>query len=511
MYSNLNHVLEQVEKEKGIDKQVLIEAIESAMLTAANKKFGNQREIEASFNEELGEVELFEFKEVVEEVTDPMTEISLEDAVQSDPEAAVGDVLGFKLDISDFGRIAAQTAKQVIIQKVRNAERENIYEEYNDRINELITGMVQRFERGNIYVNLGRAEAIIPSKEQVPREGYRQGDRIRAYILDVLRESKGPQIIMSRTHPGLLSKLFELEVPEISEGIVKIMGAAREPGERSKIAVYSLDRDVDPVGACVGIKGSRVQSIVQELRGEKIDIVPWDEDTVKFVCNALSPAEVTEVIIDEDVREMEIIVADDQLSLAIGKKGQNVRLASKLVGWKLDIKSASKKEKQFAEVVYALGAIPGVGMATAQVLYEAGIMSIADVVESGPDFLSTIPNLGQKKAESIYAVALDIVEGREPTRTVEDDEETVEASAETDATDREEVSPGEPPASEEASPKDLDGVGDKMLETLIHAGFDTVGKIAESTVETLSGIPGIGQKKAESLIESARAVIGKDV
>ena len=206
---------------------------------------------------------------MVEEVTDPMTEICFEDAVDSDPEAVVGDVLGFKLDISDFGRIAAQTAKQVIIQKVRNAERENIYEEYNDRINELITGMVQRFERGNIYVNLGRAEAIIPSKEQVPREGYRQGDRIRAYILDVLRESKGPQIIMSRTHPGLLIKLFELEVPEISEGIVKIMGAAREPGERSKIAVYSMDRDVDPVGACVGIKGSRVAEHRTGIAGRK--------------------------------------------------------------------------------------------------------------------------------------------------------------------------------------------------------------------------------------------------
>ena len=252
-----------------------------------------------------------------------------------------------------------------------------------------------------------------------------------------------------------------------------------------------------------------MQSIVQELRGEKIDIVPWDDDTVRFVCNALSPAEVTEVIIDEDVREMEIIVADDQLSLAIGKKGQNVRLASKLVGWKLDIKSASKKEKQFAEVVYALGAIPGVGMATAQILYEAGIMSISDVVESGPDFLSTIPSLGPKKAESIYAVALDIVEGREPTRTVEDDEEAAETPA--DAPDTEEVSPDESPTSAEASLKDLDGVGDKMLETLVQAGFDTVDKIAESTVETLSDIPGIGQKKAEALIDSACAVSGKNV
>jgi N utilization substance protein A len=486
IYSNLNNVLEQVEKEKGIEKSVLIEAIESAMVTAAKKKYGNQREIEASYNDELGEVELFEFKEVVEEVTDPLIEITIEEAVKTDPEAAVGDSLGFKMDISDFGRIAAQTAKQVIIQKIRNAERENIYEEYKDRINELITGMVQRFERGSIYVNLGRAEAIIPPKEQVTREGYRQGDRIRAYILEVLKESKGPQIILSRTHPGLLIKLFELEVPEIGEGIVKVMGASREPGERSKIAVYSTDRDVDPVGACVGIKGSRVQSIVQELRGEKIDIVPWNEDPVKFVCNALSPAEVTEVVIDEDEASMEIIVADDQLSLAIGKKGQNVRLASKLVGWKLDIKSSSKKEKQFAEAIYTLGAIPGVGLATAEILYQEGIVSVEDVVEVGFDFLSKIPNLGPKKAENIYQGAKDVMDGKTPTEIVGDKE-----------------TPSTPMT-------DLEGVGGKTLTLLIDGGFDDVAKIAGSSVEDLSNVPGIGKKKAETIIESARKLLGKD-
>jgi N utilization substance protein A len=482
-YSNLNHILEQVEKEKGISREVLIEAVEAALLSAAKKKYGNQKEIEASYNDELGEVELFEFREVVDEVTDPETQIPLAEAVKTDPEAVVGDSLGFKLDVSGFGRIAAQTAKQVIIQKVRNAERDKIYEEYKDRVNELITGMVQRFERGHIYVNLGRAEAVIPPKEQVPREGYRQGDRIRAYIVEVLRESKGPQIILSRTHPGLLIKLFELEVPEISEGIVKIMGAAREPGERSKIAVFSSDKDVDPVGACVGIKGSRVQSIVQELRGEKIDIVPWIDDPVKFVCKALSPADVSEVIIDEEDKAMEIIVPDDQLSLAIGKKGQNVRLASKLVGWKLDIKSASKKEKQFAEAVYALGAIPGVGLATAEVLYGQGIGTVEDLVDAGVDFLANIESLGPKKAEKIYEAARAIMEGKGGHE------------------------PGEAGEAPRPSLGDIEGVGEKTRGLLVEGGFGDIEKIAEAGVEELSKIPGIGEKKAQAIIESARRLV----
>ena len=486
MYYNLNQVLEQIEKEKGISKDFLIEAIESALLTAAKKKYGEHREIEATYNVEMGEMELFEFKEVVKEVTDPETELSLDAALESDQEAVYGDSLGFKMDISDFGRIAAQTAKQVIIQKVRNAERENIYEEYKDRVNELITGMVQRFERGNIYINLGRTESIIPPREQVYREGYRQGDRIRAYILDVLRESKGPQIILSRTHPGLLIKLFELEVPEINEGIVKVMGASREPGERSKIAVYSTDKDVDPVGACVGIKGSRVQSIVQELRGEKIDIVPWDEDQLKFVCNALSPAEISRVIIDEDEKSMEIIVEDDQLSLAIGKKGQNVRLASKLVGWKLDIKSSSKKEKQFAEAIYALGSIQGVGLATAEVLYQEGITSVEEVVDAGLEFLSSIPNLGQKKAENIYSAAREVLGVGEPSDTVE-----LEI-----ANTRKDEDGNIPLVN-------LEGVGEKTRIMLMEAGLDDVNKVASSGVDELSNIPGIGQKKAEAIIESA--------
>jgi transcription termination/antitermination protein NusA len=342
MLVDLNRVIEQVGKDKGIGKEILVEALENALLSAAKKEFGPQREIEARYNEQLGEVELFQFKTVVEKVQNTYTEISVEDAHEIDPEAQIGDSLGIKMDSAAFGRIAAQTAKQVIIQKVRDAERDIIYNEFQERQGELVNGIVQRFERGNIVVDLGRTEAVILPRDQVPREAYRQGDRIRAYVMDIKKTPKGPQILLSRTHPGLLIKLFELEVPEISEGIVKIEAAAREPGGRAKIAVSSRDPDVDPVGACVGMKGSRVQAVVQELRGEKIDIVPYSEDAIRFVVNALAPAEVSDVNVDEENRTMEVLVADDQLSLAIGKRGQNVRLAAKLTGWKLDIKSESR-------------------------------------------------------------------------------------------------------------------------------------------------------------------------
>jgi N utilization substance protein A len=342
MLVDLNRVIEQVGKDKGIGKEILVEALENALLSAAKKEFGPQREIEARYNEQLGEVELFQFKTVVETVQNTYTEISVEDAHEIDPDAQVGDSLGIKMDSASFGRIAAQTAKQVIIQKVRDAERDIIYNEFQERQGELVNGIVQRFERGNIVVDLGRTEAVILPRDQVPREAYRQGDRIRAYVMDIKKTPKGPQILLSRTHPGLLIKLFELEVPEISEGIVKIEAAAREPGGRAKIAVSSRDPDVDPVGACVGMKGSRVQAVVQELRGEKIDIVPYSEDPIRFVVHALAPAEVSDVNVDEETRTMEVLVADDQLSLAIGKRGQNVRLAAKLTGWKLDIKSESR-------------------------------------------------------------------------------------------------------------------------------------------------------------------------
>ena len=339
---NLKHAIDQLVKEKGIDRQVVLEAMEQAVLTAANKKYRNTRDLEAHYNHESGEVELFEFVTVVEEVEDSYKEICLDEAHEIDPEAEIGDSLGEKLDSSGFSRIAAQTAKQVIIQKVRDAERETIYNEYSDRIWEVITGMVRRFEKGELLIDLGRAEAVLPAKEQMPREVYRPGDRIRAIITDIRMTTKGPQIMLSRTHPSMLAKLFEAEVPEIAEGIVEINAIVRDAGSRAKIAVSSNDRDVDPVGACVGMRGARVQNVVSELRGEKIDIIPWSEDIARFACNALSPAQVSKVFVDEEKRALEIVVADDQLSLAIGKRGQNVSLAARLTGCRIDIKSESK-------------------------------------------------------------------------------------------------------------------------------------------------------------------------
>jgi len=350
MLANLNHIIDQVVKEKGIDRVILVEALESAVLSAANKKYRNTRELEAHYNDELGEVELFEFVTVVDEVLDSYKEIDLAEAHEIDPEVEVGDSLGMKLDAGSFSRIAAQTAKQVIIQKVREAERDGIYNEFRDRIGEMVNGIVRRYERGDLVIDLGRAEALLPQKEQVPRENYRQGDRVRAYISDVRMATKGPQIIISRTHPGVVAALFKAEVPEIAEGIVEIKAVAREPGSRAKIAVVSHDPDVDPVGACVGMRGARVQNVVSELRGEKIDIIPWTADIARFSCFALAPAEVNRVYVDNDEQSLEIIVPDDQLSLAIGKKGQNVRLAAKLTGWKIDIKSETRAAEAQAEL-----------------------------------------------------------------------------------------------------------------------------------------------------------------
>ncbi|MEN6464360.1 MAG: transcription termination factor NusA [Syntrophaceae bacterium] len=347
MFPELKRLIEQMGKDKGINKQIIIEALETAMLTAAKKKLGLNADIEARYNEEAGEIEVFQFKTVVDNVVDNETQVSLDFARSSlDEEAQLGDSLGIKIETSTFGRIAAQTAKQIIIQKVKDAERDNIFDEYKDKKGQLLNGFVQRFDGGNIIVNLGRTEGIIPVSEQIHRESFKRGERIRAYVYDVKRISKGPQIVLSRTHPGFLRSLFEMEVPEISEGLIEIVNVAREPGNRSKIAVRTKDKDIDHVGACVGMRGSRVQSVVQELKGERIDIVPYSDDPVKFVCSAISPAKVDRVLIYDDNHSIEVIVPDDQLSLAIGKNGQNVRLAARLTGWKIDVKSESMVTSQ---------------------------------------------------------------------------------------------------------------------------------------------------------------------
>jgi N utilization substance protein A len=484
MPSNLNYVIEQVGKDKGIDRKVIIEALEQAVLTASRKKYGHQGEIEVHYNEEVGEVELFQFKQVVEEVTNPSIEISLEEAKELDNEAQVGDSLGVKLD-TDFGRIGAQTAKQVIIQKVRDAERENVYNEFKDRKGDVVNGTVQRLEKGNVYINIGRAEAVLFTKEQIPGEVYRQGERLRAYILDIQKNSKGPQIFLSRTHPGFLIKLFEMEVPEISEGVIKVISAAREPGERAKISVYSSNRDVDPVGACVGMKGSRVQSVVQELRGERIDIIPWNQDQAKYVCNALAPAKISRVYIDEEIRHMEVVVADDQLSLAIGKKGQNVRLASKLTGWKIDIKSESRMEKISGEILERFKGLPHIGDVTSRILYNEGFRSIKEVSEVDPEELAKVLELENEKAVEIVEEALRLIQKEEVSDNV------LEGT----------------PSSQGPFPEPvvrIDGVGEKTAAILEANGFRTVQDILKTNVESLSALPGIGIKRAEKLIQSAQ-------
>jgi len=340
MNHDLLSVIDQIGREKGIDREVLIEAIKSAVLSASKKRFGPKMDnVEADYDEKSGSIKLFTCKEVVKVVKNKDEQISLKEAQKIDPEASLGSTVRVLFEVQDFGRIAAQTAKQIIVQKVREAERDLIFNEFNGRQGELTSGVVQREEKGNIIVDLGKAEGILPKREQSFREVFRRGDRIKAYIVDVKKTIKGPQIILSRTHPGFLIKLFEVEVPEIEEGIIEIKEAAREPTGRSKIAVVSNEKDVDPVGACVGIRGSRVQSIVQELRGEKIDIVEWSENPETFAKNALSPAKISKINIDHENKSMEVIVDDDQLSLCIGKKGQNVRLAARLIHWKIDIKS----------------------------------------------------------------------------------------------------------------------------------------------------------------------------
>jgi len=411
--ADIKRVVEQVSRDKGIDRQILIDALEEALRSAARKKFGAKVDIEAHFNEESGEIEVFQFKEVVAEMDDPDLQITYEEGRQLDPECEIGDSLGTKMDASTFGRIAAQSAKQVIIQKLKDAERDAVYANFIDRKGEIINGIVQRFDRGDIIVNLGSTEGVVPVREQVPRESYRRGDRIRALILDVLYETRGPQIVLTRTHPDFLVILFKTEVPEIAEGIVDIKGAAREPGIRAKIAVSSQDSDIDPVGACVGMKGSRVQNVVQELRGEKIDIIPWHVDAAKFVCNALAPAEISRVIIDEEDRLMEVIVPDDYLSVAIGKRGQNVRLASKLTGWHLDVNSETQYNETMQNGYDSLVKVSGVGVSMADALFEKGLYSAEELANAEIEDLIQVRGIGEEKAKQIVSSAQEWMDGEE--------------------------------------------------------------------------------------------------
>ena len=484
--SDIKRVVEQVSRDKGIDREVLIRALEEALRSAARKKYGNKLDIEVQYNDESGEIEAFQFKEVAAVVTEPTFEISLEEGRKLDPECEVGDSLGTKMDTSAFGRIAAQSAKQVIIQKMKDAEKDAVYANFIDRKGEIINGIAQRVDRGDIIVNLGQTDGIVPVREQVPRESYRRGDRIRAYILDVLHETRGPQIVLSRTHPDFLRDLFRTEVPEISEGIVEIMGASREPGIRAKIAVASNNSDIDPVGACVGMKGSRVQNVVQELRGEKIDIIPWHMDPAKFVCNSLAPAEISRVIIDESNNLMEVIVPDEFLSIAIGKKGQNVRLASKLTGWHLDVKSETRYNEAMQTGYDSLVALPGVGISLADALYESGFYSAEEIIEAGIEDLVQIRGIGEEKAvkllEAAQQAAADAANKEEsaPQSSETSDDVEPEASQEVESETSDDIEPEasqevESETSDDGEPEASDEVGSETSDDGEPEASDEVG------------------------------------
>jgi N utilization substance protein A len=516
--TNLGFILEQVAKEKGIDKKILVDTIEAAILKAAQSAFGPTRELEARFSEDTGQVDLFQYMTVVEKVGEPEREITFEDAKRRGLDAELGEELGFQVfwrpedtekaraqdkefgDLlklkqarSAFGRIAAQTAKQVLLQRVRDAERDLIFNEYKDRKGQLIRGIVRRFEKGNnIIVDLGKTEGVLPFREQTPRETYRPGDRIVAFVRDIDREARGPQIILSRSDPKLVEKLFESEVPEIYEGIVRIVAVAREPGARSKIAVTSRDADVDPVGACVGMKGSRVQAVVQELRGEKIDIVPFDRDPARYVIAAIQPAEVHKVIVDEGDGRMELVVPDEKLSLAIGRKGQNVRLAAQLTGWKLDIISESKFKQMEEESINVLSLIGGVDDNIARAMYRAGFRALEEVAEAGVDELAAITGIGSTET------ATKVKESAETTMERLRQERIQAALQKTE------------PLTEHERLLFVRGVGERTIHLLEEAGYKSVQDVLREDEDKLAIRTGLGIKKARAIKQGAEAFVGNE-
>src|SRR6202789_1120241 len=515
---SLTQAIEMVAKDKGIDKTRLIKTVEEAILKAAQSAFGPTRELEARFNEDTGQVDLFQYMTVVDDVSDEDREIGLEEARAAGLEAELGEEWGFQIfwhsadakkaaeqdrEFGDvlrvkqaraaFGRIAAQTAKQVLIQRVRDEERDLIFNEFKDKKGELIKGVVRRFERGNnLIVDLGRTEGILPFREQTPREAYRPGDRVVAYVKEIDREARGPQVILSRADPKLVEKLFEAEVPEIYEGIVRVVACAREPGARSKIAVTSRDADVDPVGACVGMKGSRVQAVVQELRGEKIDIVPFDRDPARYVIAAIQPAEVHKVIVDEADGRMELVVPDEKLSLAIGRKGQNVRLAAQLSGWKLDIISDTKFKQMEEEAVQQLGQIDGVSEAIARGMYRLGFRTLEELAEASEQELAAMPGLGGAQA------AQRIKDAAEPPMERLRQERISAASSRTE------------PLTERERLLFIRGVGERTVQLLEDAGYKTVEDILREDEEKLAIKTGLGIKKARAIKQGAEHFLSSE-
>ncbi len=407
---NLKELIDQLVKMKGIKREFIIDALKEALYRAVQKKLGADADIDIMYDDETGELQAFYFREVVEEVEDPQLDISLEDARKLNPQAILGDTLGLKMEADELGRIAAQVAKQIIIQKIKVLEGDIVYNEFKDRHQEIITGAVRRFEKGGAIVDIGKTEAYLPYNQLIPSDRFRINDRIKAFITEVVKTPQGCNILLSRVNTMFLIKLFELEVPEIAEGIVKIEGVARDPGHRSKISVRSIDSDVDPVGACVGMKGSRIQNVVHELSGEKIDIVPWDEDSVKYICNTLSPVEVSQIIIDEDEHSMDVIVPDDQLSVAIGRGGENVRLASQLTGWNIDIQSESQMQMMLEEAKRRLLFIDGIDESIADSLIRLGYTTLEDLTAVEPEVLAELPDISKNKAKAIIDQAANMLE-----------------------------------------------------------------------------------------------------
>ena len=525
-------ILEQLSRDKGIDKDILIDALKSAVEVAARKRYPAAKELQSEFNESTGEVEIYLEKAVVEDVDLPDEQISLKDALTFSEDVQLGDQVLVQQIMENYGRTAAQLAKQVIIQKLREAEIDLIYNEYIDRKGELINGMVHRMEHGDLVVDLGKAEGVLPRREQVFRESFNRGERIRAYILDVRKTPKHALVILSRTHVGLIKRLFEMEVPEISEGMVEIMGVVREPNGRTKIAVRTNDREIDAVGACVGMRGMRVQSIVQELRGEKIDIVEFSEDPETYIKNALSPAKVARVVLNPDEKQMTIIVAEDQMSLAIGKKGQNVRLAAKLVRWKVDIKGPSEALELGTEHAFLTPAetsevdflddiknAKGLGEKVMTLLFNENVVTYEEALSRGAKGLVQLPGIGPKKAEALMELAeahVAKVATQEPTEeeTSEASEpaeaapEIVEGESETDEPVEEEDVAGEGEEDEEEEEEipvqELKGVTPEVLETLISNGFETLAELSVTPLDELLAIEGIDETVGQSILEQVK-------
>ncbi|MFW5722915.1 MAG: transcription termination factor NusA [Desulfohalobiaceae bacterium] len=456
MSVELKKAIDQISKDRGIDRDLLIDTLEEAVRSSVNKKFNHSLDVEVNFNEDSGEIDVYQFKTVVEKVDDPGTEITLDEARKVDPNVQMEDELGFRLHVEDLGRIAAQSAKQVIIQRMRDAEQEIIYEEYKDRRGDIISGIIQRRDRSGWIINLGRTEALLPKEEQIPRERFRRGDRVQGYIIDIKKEGRGPQIIVSRSHPDYMAALFRREVPEVADGTVKIMGVARDPGKRAKVAVLSQDSDVDPVGACVGVRGSRIHNVVQEFRGERIDIVLWSPDVATYAVNALSPARISRITVDEDENTLEVIVPDDQLTLAIGRKGQNVKLAAKLLGWKIDILTESRygEAHQDLQILEQLGNVTGIN---ADRFYESGFGSLEQIRQATDEELLSIEGLTPEKIADLR-VGLNLLDTSPKEQEAEEEESD---SGEEDAVVPEEESAGMSQETPEEAAQAADDAGEQ--------------------------------------------------